>query len=922
MILLSEHSLTRARKIPLEAMSLQLKERESTASMTPADMEGIGTGSWFLDDTEPGAGIVWRVQSIRTAWATDTPTVQLEHVINTLRDRILFGEVTPATITGSASAATCTARQAVEYILRHQSDWRLGSFDYGSVSNAYKFDGDTLFDALETVTGTLDDAWWSYDMTVYPFRLNITRKSSAVGSELRCGRNLRTIQRTIDTNGMYTRFYPIGYDDLHLASLYRERNTAAYGVIEHTETDTSRTTEAELASWANEKLSRHAEPLVNIEVEGLELVQATGESLDRMTLGRMCRVPLSEFGTTITERIVSLTYQDKVHQPEVVRITLANNRDDVVRIIADNMKSAGRGGRAATRLSKNDHAWFEDTDDHVAMCAEGIVGVDAEGNPNWILLSELIVDGTGIHQTVKSIQADQVLAWTAIEQNEESITLEAQRASEAEGELSGRIQVAADAIELEVENRTNADEALSSSIKMTATNIMLAVESGQSALYSSVIEVTSTSISLAVAGGQSELYSSVIEVTSTNISLAVASGQSALYSSVIEVTSTSISLAVAEGQSAVYSSVIAVTSTSISLKVGKGEVISSINQTAEQITIQANRVNLSGYVTADDITAQFISGVLANTNVLSTAYMYTDSFEIGSGTITINEYQCDLEDAIWALQIAQTGNVSYLQRKRFTDDQWITVGPFNTATTLSGEWSGTVAAGKSYKVTATPQGNIQYSPAMDGLTVRNDKTWAQDYRSFTQTFYVYDENGTDLYEENLMIDTGAAVDHGGGGDIGNAGARFGAASGSTYIQAYNKTTSEAISGTDVAYSLGYNLSNTCVEILDYQGNKIANTDTFPIWIGTASSQVHHQGTLALDTLYGLMSGNTVLATWKTAAAQHAPSIKNVWTTDRTLSGWNQLNSLKTQYENAKADSEYFCISVDCYGEEEVYYCAP
>lgn len=53
----------------------------------------------------------------------------------------------------------------------------------------------------------------------------------------------------------------------------------------------------------------------------------------------------------------------------------------------------------------------------------------------------------------------------------------------------------------------------------------------------------------------------------------------------------------------------------ISSKVSKDGVISSINQTAESITIQANRVNLSGYVTASQLAAEiatinkFFSGV-------------------------------------------------------------------------------------------------------------------------------------------------------------------------------------------------------------------------------------------------------------------------------------------------------------------------
>jgi len=491
MILLNGHSRTPARKVPVEALSLQLKERDSTAAMTQADMTGIGTESWFLDDTEPGAGLIWRVSSIGTVYDTHTPTVNLEFITATLRDKILFGEVTPAAITGNPKATTCTARQAVEYILRQQGDWRLGGFECTNVSNAYKFDGDTLWDALESVTNTLTDAWWDYDLSSYPFRLFIRKKTDAVASELRCGRNIRTIRRNIDKSGMYTRFYPIGKDDLHLNSRYREKNTALYGVIEHTETDTSRESESELAAWASEKLSRHAEPTVTIEVDGLELVRATGESLDRLTLGRMCRVPLPEYGTTITERIVGLNYPDKVHEPELVRISLSNQREDVTRIIADAMKSSGRGGRAAARQSKNDHAWFEDTNDHVAMVAEGIVGTDALGNPNWTRLSQIIVDGQGIHQTVQGIQGELVIAQTAIEQNEYEISIRATR-----DEMDSAITVSADNVKAYVNDTKNEIE---SGLDISLGKVRAYVDDKDAGLKSE-ISVERSRIGLVVSG--------------------------------------------------------------------------------------------------------------------------------------------------------------------------------------------------------------------------------------------------------------------------------------------------------------------------------------------------------------------------------------------------------------------------------------
>ena len=421
MILLNGRSLTPKRKIPLEAMSIQLKERDSTATMTPADMTGIQVNSWVRDETEPGKGIVWRVRSISQAFATKTPTVQLEHTIVTLKDVLLFGEHKADAITGNAKATTCTAEQAIRYILRKQNDWTLGAFDFKNVSNPYKFDGDTLFEAIETVTNSLQDAWWDYDFSTYPFKLNIRKKNSTKECELRARRNLKTITKAIDKSGMYTRFYPIGQKDLHIDGDYVEKNAGTYGVISHVETDQSITDKTELRRWAEEQLKLHAEPTVTIDVEGLELADATGEKMDRMKLGAVCGIPLPEYGTEINERIVSLTYQDKIRNPEVVKITLANNRTDVTKIIADVIRKGGRGGRASAKKQKEDFAWFEDTTQHVAMCAKGIIGTDAKGEPNWIRLTNLIADGEGIHGIVQSIQNKTVLYETRFDQNEKSI---------------------------------------------------------------------------------------------------------------------------------------------------------------------------------------------------------------------------------------------------------------------------------------------------------------------------------------------------------------------------------------------------------------------------------------------------------------------------------------------------------------------
>lgn len=478
MILLNGHSLTPKRRVPLESMNLKITERDSTATIVPADMAGITIDSWLLDDTAPGKGIVWRVKGISEEFHSETVSVELEHIISALKDRILFGEVKPDTITGNKKATTCTAKQAVQYILKQQDDWTLGSFGF-SVSNPYKFDGDTLMDALTTISSSLPDAVWTYDMSAYPFKLNINPANSTVYSEMRASRNIRTITRTIDKSGMYTRFYPIGKDDLHLDGKgYVEKNTKQYGVVSKTDTDQTIDTKEELERWAEELLSVHAEPTVTIDVDGYELSDATGEPLDRLQVCRVCRVPLPEFDTTIQERISELSYSDKIRQPEVVKIRMENNRQDLVQIVAEMIRRGGGGGRAAARQDKEDHAWFEDTEEHVAMCAEGIVGTDADGNPDWGRLSKIVVDGEGIHQMVQTTQNGLVTANSRIDQNEHAITAEVKRASKAEGNLSSRITVTAEAISTEVSRAQGAEGTLLSSINQQADRISLVVTTG------------------------------------------------------------------------------------------------------------------------------------------------------------------------------------------------------------------------------------------------------------------------------------------------------------------------------------------------------------------------------------------------------------------------------------------------------------
>ena len=424
MIVLKEHSLTAKDVIRPNGMKLELVERASTANPDFNTGKPPDFGDWIQTTERPATGMVWRIRDVDDQTAGDDKwSMKLEHIINILKDTSLDGEVKPATITGNKKDTSCTAKQAVQFLLKKQSDWTLGDFAF-SKSAPYSFNGDDLFSALETVTASLDGACWEYDTTKSPFKLHVRKKSDVIGGEMRLSRNITgPVRMTTTRNGMYTRIKPIGKNNLKLPEGSLTKNTGLYGDVHHTETDQSLDTVAKLRSWAQERLNRHCEPPVTIQVQGLDLSQATGEDLDNIKLNRYCRIPLPKWGNAIKEYVTKLSWADCIKDPMAMSVTLANNQNDVTSIIKNISKSSSRGSRTDAANAEEDHAWFEDTNEHVGMVAEAIIGRDPETGVDWKRVSQIIVDGEGIHQAVDRIDGSVKKQGTRIEQNEKKVGL-------------------------------------------------------------------------------------------------------------------------------------------------------------------------------------------------------------------------------------------------------------------------------------------------------------------------------------------------------------------------------------------------------------------------------------------------------------------------------------------------------------------
>ena len=696
MILLSGHTLATAMKFMPESLSVNLEERKSTATMQIGpDAPDIAVGDWLRDETAGcGQGVVWRVKSVDMTYNTNTRLVTMEHIINTLRDAVLFGETTPADITGDPDATICTAEAAIEYILDRQDLWELASdFPYLS-ANAYKFNGDTLYAAIESVTGTLEDPCWWYDLSSIPFKLHITQISDAVTCEMREGRNIQTLKKTIDRSRMYTRFYPIGKDNLQLGGGgYISKNESTYGMVAKVETNQKYETAEELEAWAWTRLERHCFPTVTISIGGEDLSRQTGESLDALTLGRKCRVPLPEFGTTIVERIIRISASDKIKEPDRVTVTMGNELQDIASIINEVIEEQesghGGGGRGGMKKAGEDHAWFVDTDDHVGMIAEAIIGRGADG-VDWSRVASIIVDGYGIHQRVVRAEGYLVTLEARIDLDEEQLRAEFNNIAYS---IRSELTLSAESLRIEFEN---ADASIRSELQLSAASLRVEFSNTAASLRSE-FEITASSLRSEFQD-ESASVRSLISQEAGRIDLVVTGTGSGA-----TVNAANIALA-------------------INQSTGTGEV----HIDADHVFINAGASNEKNVVTEiggkcvlADVTADYISGKIATLPTLTGISATFSGTVAAAGLIGNGVYvksggtNIDISDPLKEVKIdGPTNNEYKLQYKKFSQSAWQDAGSFSRAVaswTLG--WSGGTFTAK-----ANPQNQSASTTITQGAT--------------------------------------------------------------------------------------------------------------------------------------------------------------------------------------------------------------
>lgn len=340
-----------------------------------------------------GSAGIYRVSEVETTYGQQQK-LYCEEALATLTDDIAVGV---QTMSG-------TFREVVAAILGAQSikRWTLGDVELpDEYETVYAYSYDTLYDAITDLTEMLPDGYmWERDTSVYPFVLHLRALGDDDRCEVRRTRNMKEARVSIDASGLCTRVYPFGAgegtDRISLATLatqngtlYKDADTVAtWGVVVKSFVDDDIEDSLTLEQVADRYLDRHKDPTVSISIDAYALYAATGESLDRFRLGRLCRVPLPAYGVTLNERVVSISYPDVYGTPQKATLTLANKTSTVSDELGTLLRDAKQSKLIGGKVKDTDYsASYDDLTSDPEDWLAGYVDITGYGN---VLAAKLV----------------------------------------------------------------------------------------------------------------------------------------------------------------------------------------------------------------------------------------------------------------------------------------------------------------------------------------------------------------------------------------------------------------------------------------------------------------------------------------------------------------------------------------------------
>lgn len=421
----------------------------STCSISLSDASQVSVRDFIEVYTEKGTAGKFRVTAVERAGQGETSRILLEHGICTLEDALIPGE-------GRFSG---TFREVFGMIFTHQSTgvngtamWTLGDVEADGTIDYAHSDSNTL-QALIDVMDQLPGYMLEFDQSSFPWVAHIRKKETDPFCEGRLGRNIQTARITLDDSELCTRLYCTKFDGGYM----QLEDSPQWGIVSRSLSVSEDIDKNAAIEYGRRYLQERQQPMVSVEIDGIELVAQTNEKLDDFRIGRMMRLALPDYGMMVNERIVAMTYLDVIGQPEMVRISLANQLSDASSRLAGLLTSTNKLNdaninygntirqteRQLTNLADSHEEWVETTKGLTHKTTEIEIDLDAVKATLDLKASQTQVD-----------EQDAILKDTLIRldaANAEILLKASVSDLEAQGELISEAYVRIDGLESEVE---------------------------------------------------------------------------------------------------------------------------------------------------------------------------------------------------------------------------------------------------------------------------------------------------------------------------------------------------------------------------------------------------------------------------------------------------------------------------------------
>ncbi len=324
--LLNADLTERARLTPIRLSVDGQLLKPSTAEMTlaPDDAPVALRDLVELYDQHGSLG-VYRVTAIDTG--SESRILHLAHGVTTLGDGLI------TLMEHADTVASCLQR-----LLSWQGDirWAMGGCDVPSSRKIlFSAENENVLDALYRFLMLLPSQYaFFFDQSGPVWYVHLRELDERDPCEGRVTRNLEDLVITRDASRLCTRVYPYGglLDQQRvtvqpvLGRTYLDSAAASeWGLISGTFTEPDVLAADTLRDVAQRYLALHATPETTVDIRALDLSDITGETLDDFRLGRLCRLALPDWNTTLNSRITRIRREDIFGDPLRMRVTLADH---------------------------------------------------------------------------------------------------------------------------------------------------------------------------------------------------------------------------------------------------------------------------------------------------------------------------------------------------------------------------------------------------------------------------------------------------------------------------------------------------------------------------------------------------------------------------------------------------------------------